>query len=196
MEAEGEGVVRVDLTRTPIYVLATGKSQMKTRWPEVIGILGIILSVIIFVDKLDDLVTLTWTEEEWKRFVGADLAVVVVSALPPVAWRLVSSLAHMALAVLLFVGSLALRRRRRVGVSRCRAWAVLAIAWVAVEIGWAIWWLSRYSGGIAGVSPATWQGYAAFGIAVALAILLAFPAFMLIWFARHEVRAEYHTWPG
>ncbi len=178
---------------------AYGAAQEKlprSRWPEVIGIIGIILSVIIFVDKLDDLLTLTWTEDKWTRVVGADLADLIVRSLPPLGWRLASSLVHMALAVLLFAGSLALRGRRRSGVSRCRAWAVLAIGWVAVEIGWAIWWLSRYTGGIMGIAPATWQGYAAFGIAVALVILLAFPVFLLIWLSRSHVRVEYEGWPG
>jgi hypothetical protein len=171
-------------------------SSTRSRWPEVIGIIGIILSVIIFLDKLDDLATLTWTEEEWARFVGGPLADAIVRALPPVGWRLASSLAQIALAVFLFAGSLALRKRRRTGVSRCRTWAVIAIVWVAVEMAAAIWWLSQYPGGFMGIPPATWQGYAAFGIAVALVVLLAFPVFLLIWFSRSEVREEYERWPG
>jgi hypothetical protein len=176
-------------------VAAAGEAR-RSSWPDVIGIIGIILSVIIFVDKLDDLMTLTWTEEQWSRLLGTPLAETIVRSLPPVGWRLVSSVAQMALAVLLLSGSLALRRRRRAGISRCRTWAMLAIAWVAVEIGWAIWWLSRYPEGLIGIPAATWQGFAAFGIAVALVLLLAFPVFLLIWFSRGEVRAEYEGWPG
>jgi hypothetical protein len=156
--------------------------------------IGIILSILIFVDKLDDLVTLTWTEENWREIFGPDLAEVIIGALPPFAWRLVSSLAHVALGVLLLVGCLGLRRRRRWGISRCRQWAVLAIVWIAVEMGWATWWLSRYGGEIAGLPPGTWQAAAAFGLAVALVILLAFPVFLIIWLARKEVRAEYESW--
>jgi hypothetical protein len=174
---------------------AASDSSPRSRWPEVIGVIGIILSVIIFIDKLDDLVTLTWTEEDWSRLVGSYVADAIVRSLPPVGWRLVSSLVQMALGVLLFGGSLGLRRRRRSGVSRCRAWAVLAIAWVAVEIAWAIWWFSQHPGGFMGIPASTWQGYAAFGIAVALVILLAFPVFLLIWFSRSDVRAEYESWP-
>ena len=73
---------------------------------------------------------------------------------------------------------------------------MLAIGWVVLEMGWAIWWLSRYTGQIMGIPPATLQGYAAFGIAVALVVLLAFPVFLLIWLARIDVRAEYEAWPG
>lgn len=177
------------------YATAQGTSP-RSRWPEAIGIIGIVLAIIAFLDKLDDLVTLAWTEEEWSRLVGAPLADAIVRALPPVGWRLTSSLVQMTLAVLLFMGSLGLRRRQRSGVSKCRTWAVLAIAWAAVEIGWAIWWLSRYPTDVMGIPPSTWQGFAAFGIAVALVILLAFPVFLLVWFSRDEVRAEYESWRG
>jgi hypothetical protein len=68
--------------------------------------------------------------------------------------------------------------------------------WVAVEIGWVVWWLSRFTGEITGIAQATWQGYAAFGITAALAILLAFPVFLLIWLYRSHVRAEYVGWLG
>lgn len=172
------------------------ESLPRSRWPEVLGILGLILSILIFVDKVDDLLTLTWTEEEWTRLVGRELADLILRTLPPLGWRLASILAHVALAVLLLTGSLALRRRRRSGVSRCRAWAVLAIGWVVVEMGWAVWWLSRFEGEIMGVAPATWPGYAAFGIAVALVVLLAYPVFLLIWLGRSDIRAEYESWPG
>ncbi len=181
--------------RPPGIEEARGTSP-RSRWPDVIGIIGIILSIVIFIDKLDDLVTLAWTEEEWARIIGAPLADAIVRTLPPIGWRLAASLAQMALAVLLFTGSLPLRRRRRVGISRLRTWAVLAIAWVVVEVGWATWWLSQYPGGFMGIPPATWQGYAAFGIVVALVVLLAFPVFLVIWFSRSEVREEYARWPG
>jgi hypothetical protein len=172
-----------------------GASLPRSRWPDVIGIIGLVLSAIMFFDKLNDLVTLTWTEEQWSRFVGTDLADVIVRSLPPRGVRLVSSVVHMALAILLFTGSLALRGRRRSAVDKCRVWATLAIGWVAVEIGWAIWWLSRFTGEIMGVAQATWQGYAAFGIALALLILLAYPVFLLTWLSRSHVRAEYTGWP-
>lgn len=171
----------------------------RSNWPEVIGIIGIILSAIIFIDKLDDLAMLNWTQEQWRGLVGANLAELIVGSLPPVAVRLVTAVAHMALAVLLFAGCVALRRRRRVGVSRCRAWAALAIVWVLLEVGWAAWWLSQRTdevARVAGMSPSTWLGYAGFGIAVALALLLAFPVFLLIWLARPGVKAEHETWPA
>lgn len=172
-----------------------GASLPRSRWPNVIGIIGLVLSTIMFVDKLDNLVTFDWTEEQWARLVGANLADLIVRSLPPRGVRLISSVVHMALAILLFTGSWALRGRRRSAVSKCRAWAKLAIGWVAVEIGWAIWWLSRFTGELMGIAEATWRGYAAFGIALALVILLAYPVFLLTWLSRSHVRAEYEGWP-
>lgn len=173
---------------------AAAGHEPRSRWPEVIGIIGIVLSVVMVADKVDDVLTLGWAEEDWRRIFGAYLTDIVTDAMPPAGWRLVSSVAHIGLGVLLFVGSIGLRRHRRSAVAKCRLWALLAIVWVAVEIGWAIWWLSGYTGQVAGVSAAEWQGYAAFGIAVAVVILLAFPLFLLVWLARREVRAEYESW--
>ncbi len=167
-----------------------------SRWPRVLGTIGVILGVIMFIDKLDDLVTrFGWSEEDWRRMFAPDVADLIVQAMPPVGWLVFSAVGGMVLALLLFIGSLVLRRRRRSGISLCRAWAWLAIVWTLLEIGRAIWWLERYAGDIPGVPLAAWQGFAAFGIAVALVIMLAYPVFLLVWFARGDIRAEYQEWP-
>jgi hypothetical protein len=148
----------------------------------------------MFLDKLDDLLLLGWTEDDWARLLGAEIAALVVRALPPAAWRLVSALIQMALALLLFSGSLALRRHRRAGVSRCRLWAWLAIVWSVSAMGVGLWWVSRYVGGAPDVSAVYWYGSATFGIIVALSILLAYPVFLLYWLSRDDVRDEYRSW--
>lgn len=173
----------------------TSENGPRPRWPGVVGTIGMILGVIIFLDKIDDLVTLTWTEEDWRRIFAPDIAEVIARARPPQAWRLVSHLVQMGLGVLLFVGSIVLRRRRRAGVRLCRVWAWLAIVWAVVTIGWAIWWLQQFGGEMADVSLVGWQGYAAFGIVLALVLMLAFPVFLLVWFSKLDIWAEYATWP-
>ncbi len=170
-------------------------SAPRPRWPGVIGTIGIILGVIIFIDKIDDLMTLTWTEEDWRRIFAPGLAELIVRAMPPVGWRLFSGVAEMGLGVLLFVASIALRRRRRSGVYLCRVWAWLAIVWAVMVMGWAIWWLQQYAGEIPGLSLVSWQGFAVFGIVFALVLLLAYPVFLLFWFSKPDVQAEYETWP-
>jgi hypothetical protein len=160
----------------------------------VIGTIGIILGIIIFVDQIDDLLTLTWTEEQWGRVFAPGIAELIVQATPPVGWQLSSALIQMGLGVLLFVGSVGLRRRSRPGVYLSRLWAWLAIGWTVLSMGWGIWWLQRHAGEISGLSQVSWQGYAAFGIVLALVLLLAYPVFLLLWFSKADVRAECETW--
>jgi hypothetical protein len=165
------------------------------RWPRVIGTIGIILGVVIFLDQIDDLwMQLTWTEEDWRLILSPEMAALMAAALRPTGWPLASTVIQMGFGVLLVVGSLGLRRRRRSGVSLCRLWAWLAIAWAVADIGWAAWLLSRYSGDIPGVSLVSWQSAAALGIGFALVLLLSYPVFLLVWLARPEVKAEYSSW--
>lgn len=166
-----------------------------SRWPGVVGTIGLILGAILFLDQIDDLlIPLVWTEDDWSRMLGPETAELVVRSLPPPAWLVTSSLVGMALAALLVVGSSRLRRRRRSGVTLCRTWSWLAIAWVAIDMASALWWLQAHADEIPGLASTGWQGYAAFGIVVALVVMLAYPVFLLVWLSRPEVAAEHAGW--
>lgn len=164
-------------------------------WPRVVGTVGIVVAVIMFLDQLGDLlVPLVMNEGFWRRFLAPDLAEFVARAMPGPGWLVLTSLIGMALAVLLFVGSLRLRRRLRSGVRLCRTWAWIAIAWVAIEIGRAFWWMAEYGDELAGLAGTGWEGSTVLGLLLALAILLAYPVFLLVWLARPPVRTECLTW--
>lgn len=165
------------------------------RWPRVIGTIGIVLGVLIFLDQIDDLwMGLTWTEEDWRRFLSPEMAELVVETLRPRGWQLASIVTQMGLGLLLVAGSLRMHRRRPSGVSLCRSWACLAIAWAMADIGWAVWLLSRYAGEIPGTSIVSWQTAATLGIGFALLLMIAFPVFLLVWLARPDVKTEYASW--
>ena len=167
-----------------------------SRWPRVVGTIGIILAVIMVVDQVDDVITyLTWSPEDWRRLFAPEVADLIVRAMPPLGWLMVSAVVGIGLGLLLFVGSIFLRRRRRNGVKLCRVWAWLAIVWAVLEIVRAISWFKGYSGDLAGVPVGVWQGYAVFGIVIAMAVMMAYPLFLLFWFGRHDVRTEYEEWP-
>ena len=154
-----------------------------------------VLGVLIFLDQLDDLwMQLTWTEDDWRRFFAPEMAAFMAAALRPTGWQLVSTVVQMGLGIMLIVGSVRVHRQRRSGVSICRYWAWLAIAWVVVDIGWAAWLLSEFAGQIPRVSVVSWQAATALGIGFALLLLLAFPVFLLVWLAVPDVRADYSTW--
>lgn len=168
------------------------------RWPGVVGAIGIVLGVLMFIDQAEDLLMAPAlrSAEWWGRFFRPELADFIVRAMPPVAWSLVSAMTGVVLAGLLLLGSIRLRRRHRSGVALTRAWAWLVMVWVAIEMVRALWWLGRYAAEIPGVIPGQWEGYAAFGILVALVVTLGYPVFLLIWFARPAVRRELAAWAG
>lgn len=115
--------------------------------------------------------------------------------MPPAAWRAVSAAVQIGLAVLLIVGSVALRRRARHGVALCRLWAWLAIGWVVVVIGRGALWLEQHGSELPAVGTLGWPVYVPFALALAAALLIAFPVFLLVWLSRMAARSEYETWP-
>lgn len=171
--------------------------RIPRRWPRAIGTIGIVLGVLILIDPLDDLLfRLFWAEPDWLRFLSPAMAELVVSVMPPLEWQLAQAAAQLALGVLLVAGSLRLRRYRRSGARLCRTWSWLAIGWIVVLAGWALWQLPLYSARITDVAGRGWQPIASFGALLALALLLAFPVFLLVWLSRPDVRAELETWEG
>ena len=72
----------------------------------------------------------------------------------------------------------------------------MTIAWAVIEISAAIWWLQRNEQVLSDLANTEWQGAASFGVLVALAIMIAFPVFLLVFLAKPEVRREYASWPA
>ena len=166
----------------------------RTRWPTTLGTIGIVLGVILILDQFDELITLRWTAAQWRSVVGPYLADWIVHTLPPAWWRLLSAAVQIGLGVLLVAASVALRRRSRAGVARCRVWAWLAIGWVVVVMGQATLWLFRHRAELSTLVVSGWAGYAVFALGLAFVLLLAFPVFLLVWLSRPETRAEHEAW--
>jgi len=96
-------------------------SSAQSKWPKVIGTLGVVLGVLMVLDTIDDvLFQLFWNEEDLARWVGADIAQSIVVSMPPLAWRLLSAVIQIGLGVYLVAASLRLRRRQASGVEMCR----------------------------------------------------------------------------
>lgn len=170
--------------------------ETTSRWPLTVGAIGIVVGAIMILDQVDDLLLpLFWGPDEWRRLVGPELADSLEQSFPARSWVLTCHIVKMALGGFLIAGSLALRRRRRLGVTLCRTWAGLATAWVAIETTWALRWLSDHVEEITGLSAEGWQGTATLGVLIAAALLLVWPAILLIWLARTDVRQEIAGWP-
>lgn len=165
-----------------------------SRWPITIGTIGVILGVVLILDNVDDLVTLRWTAAEWQSLLGPYIADWIARTLPPTGWRLLAAVVQIGLGGLLIVASVGLRRRSRAGVARCRLWAWLAIGWTAVTIAGGTLWLLRHAAEFPSLASPGVGGYVAFGLALALVLLLAFPVFLLVWLSLPHVRAEWQGW--
>jgi hypothetical protein len=175
-------------------VAREGLMQQEPRWPSVIGTIGIVIGIVLLIDTADDVLTLQWTAEHWRRIFAPEIADVIARAMPSVGMRIVSTVVQVALAALLVVGCLALRRRSRAGVVHCRLWAWLAIAWVVIQLARGAVWLRQFGNDLPSVGAVTPHAYALFAGALAAVILLAFPVFLLVWLSRPAVRAEYERW--
>ena len=104
----------------------------RSRWPGVLGLIGMIIAVLMFWDELGELIRVfTWDEQDWVRMLGAETAAMIERFAPPLGFQVASALINLELAILLFVGSLLLFRRQRVGVTLTRVWAWLVLPWLA-----------------------------------------------------------------
>jgi hypothetical protein len=168
--------------------------QLEPRWPTVIGTIGIVIGIVLLIDTADDMLTLRWTAEDWRRVFAPQITDGIARAMPSVGMRILSTVVQVALAALLIVGSLALRRRSSAGVAHCRLWAWLAVAWIVIQVARGAVWLRRFGDDLPSVGAVTPHAYALFAGALAVAILLAFPVFLLVWLSRPTVRAEFERW--
>ncbi|NIM50620.1 MAG: hypothetical protein GTN62_09850 [Gemmatimonadales bacterium] len=169
--------------------------KTRARWPAVIGTIGIILAVLSLIDAFGDLVSpAVWSREELVVLFSTEFLRSLEEMLPPPGWLLFSSIIGWLLGVLLLTGSIFLVRRRQIGVTLCKAWSLVAIPWALVHTGLAYAWFQRIPEGTLQQQVAGWEGVIAVAFIMGAAIAVAFPVFLLIWFARHSVRAAYTAW--
>ena len=75
----------------------------------------------------------------------------------------------------------------------CSWW--LRFGYTIVEIGTAAILLSAWSDELATAAGAGWEAWVVFGLWTALAVMLAWPLFLLIWLTRQSVKSEFEGWP-
>ena len=69
-----------------------------------------------------------------------------------------------------------------------------AVAWVVIQTVRGAVWLRQFGDDLPSVGAVTPHAYALFAGALAVAVLLAFPVFLLVWLSRPAVRAGYERW--
>jgi len=110
---------------------------------------------------------------------------------------MLSGLLEMGLAVLLLIGGLYLKNRRKQGVQLLKIWAWISIPWAVLETGLA----SVFMRGILPRLPhvSSWSGsvdgFVHIGIFFGMMISLAIPIFILAWFSSRSISTEVSGWP-
>ncbi len=171
------------------------RREPDTRWPGVLGVVGVIVGALMFLDKLDDLfVSSLLPMQEFSRMLGPELTKLIEAAIPSLAWRLTSFLVVGTLGILLVAGSLRLLYRSPSGVTTCGLWARLAIVWAFIETVRAVISLRSLGTAVPVIAGVDWRAFAVFGVFFALLVMLAYPVFLVVWFSRPSVRADYLAW--
>lgn len=68
------------------------ESSAHSKWPTVIGTLGVVLGILMVFDTLDDLLFQLFTnEEDWAQWVGGDIARSISVSMPPLVWAILSA---------------------------------------------------------------------------------------------------------
>lgn len=169
-----------------------------SRWPRVLGTLGLAVGVLMVIDQLGDLLFLPLLHSDawWRGLVEERLAHQIADWLPPTAWWVTSRIAGLLLGALLLAAAWRLRRRRRSGASWCNAWAWLALAWLAVEAGLSLSWLYRHLDELLELAPGTPAGTTVVATLSAYGALAIFPVCLLLWLSREESRRQIAGWPA
>lgn len=179
---------------TPYAASGISVSARPARWPGVVGVIGMCIGALMTYSKIMDLARfLTWTEADWERILSPAQLELITATLPSANWNIGTAIFEIVLGVCLIVGSfwLLFRDARSVRVLKPWAWVMIAYG-ISISV-WVAWWLGENWARIPGTEGAP-VGAAYFGVAVAMALLLAFPVFLAVWLARADVKAEYETW--
>ena len=171
----------------------------KTSWPDVIGIIGIILGILGIIGNIGNVFYpfgIFVAEGFLSHAAPPGLFQTLLGFMPPVAVVTLTGLVKMALSVLLLIGSIHLRNRRRSGVNLLRLWAIIRIPWIALEMGLAFVIVRTVLPNLPHIRAysVSTEMAVAFGMMLGMLIAMSIPIFILIWFSCAPIRSETETW--
>lgn len=169
-------------------------ARRDSRWPRRLGVGGMAAGAIMAFNALQNLARhLTWSDEQWRALLEPLGAEQAYESLPPLPLLELTAAIEIALGAALMVASWRLFWCDRRGIRASRIWAWTTVAYVLITAAWIVAWLSRNVDSIPGVDSTT-TGAVYAGFLAVMAILIAFPVFLLYWLGRDDVRADYLTW--
>ncbi len=170
-----------------------------SRWPTVIGVIAIIVASLglaggccgmfspfisgFFIDMAAD-----------SGSVPPEQIAVMRASQPPVVWVLFASLIGLGLSVLLLLGGIAIARRRANGATLCKVWSWINIPWAAIAFIISAYFQLIVPQDSQQMGSAFQYLGLALGGCFTLVVGIAFPLFMLYWFAKATIKDEIAAW--
>lgn len=177
-----------------------GSAPAGSSWPDVMGIIAIIVGAIGILSKLGTVFYpffRPWAIEFASRHAPPGTIESFFGFLPDTAVVMLSGLVEMGLAILLLIGGIHLRNRRQLGARVLKIWAWISIPWAVLETGLATVMVRGIMPRLPHVRSLDFpiDGFVQFGIAFGLLFALAVPIFLLAWFGSRSISAEVSGWP-
>jgi hypothetical protein len=169
-------------------------------WPDVMGVIAIILGAIGILSKMGAAFypfIRPVAVGLFSRNVPPGTIESFFGFLPDTMVVMLSGLIEMGLAVLLLIGGIFLKNRRRLGVQLLKIWAWISIPWALLETGLANVLVRRMLPSLPHLDVIDFPmgGFIHAGVIFGLIISLAVPIFVLAWFGGRSVSAEISSWP-
>lgn len=171
----------------------------KTTWPDVIGIIAIILGGLGILSEIGN-VLYPFIEPVMNRFLSRTMPPGTFQAflgfMPPTLIIMFSGMVKLVLAVVMLIGGIHLKNRRKLGVNILKIWSIIAIPWAVLEMGFASFLVRRMFPQLPHVvewGPRT-DILVQAGMVTGLLIMLSVPIFLLAWFGNRSVSTEVTSW--
>lgn len=173
--------------------------ETPSKWPTVVGILGIVLASLGFVGgccALGNPFYMGFFIDMMANSPNApkEQVELMKASQMPAAWMIMAGLIGIGMSVLLLVGAINVVRRRAKGVGLCKTWAWINMPWAVISLMVGLAFQMRIPPELQQVSGA-WQYIGlAFGGCMTLVFGIGVPIFFLAWFSRQTIRDEIAAW--
>lgn len=170
-----------------------------TTWPDVIGIIAIILGALGILSEIGN-VFYPFIQPMMNRVLSRTMPPGAFEAflgfMPPGLIIMFSGLVKLILAVVMLIGGIHLKNRRKLGVKILKVWSIIAIPWAVLEMGFAgivVRSMFPHLPRVVEWGPRT-DLFVQGGMMAGLLIMLSVPVFLLAWFGSRSVSTEVAGW--
>jgi len=175
-----------------------GRPAQRSNWPTVIGVISIVFGSGACLGGVWGFLAPHFIKmmADWQP---PNQAALMPDMSEWASWIFVTSVLTIVIALILLVAGIDLLRRRMRAIKLARVWAVLRMifALVGAYMGFLIQQAQfrQMSPQSSPVGGSFFVAVSVFGMLVGILWGWAFPIFLLVWFSRAKIKAEYLRWP-